>query len=424
MAVIQISRVQHRRGFRIDLPDPLNDAEFGWAEDTRELFIGNGPFHDGNTQILTELSAATIPPYIYRSNTDSEAKTGVDPFGDPSFPDPNFDTVRSYQEKFDDVVNVRDYGAVGDFDFAFPAGSADDTGAILRAMRDIYDETNGGDPRRRRALYFPAGVYRITQAVPLYPFSRIVGDGKGCTVIFLDRNLALDPTITFLTGNDCVARTVDSLGNAGLNLSGSGAALTPQSVQMFGITLRSNVQSDEAGGPVPTNGSVKEIVKLDQAKNVRFENVEFRGNWNITDNVIDGSIGVLISRVGDVSVEMKNFSFIGCEYRNIAYAFNVLDTISNVLVNDSTFDTHHRAIKLGFDGSVDLNSGTGGAPRMFRAANNRFDNIEQIGFDVRNLSANSAEVLQPGETVKVRALEGIRLLVESINPYQDGDFVP
>ena len=35
MAVIQISKIQHRRGLRIDVPGPLNDAEFGWAEDTK-----------------------------------------------------------------------------------------------------------------------------------------------------------------------------------------------------------------------------------------------------------------------------------------------------------------------------------------------------------------------------------------------------
>ena len=118
MAVIQISKIQHRRGFRIDLPDPLNDAEFGWAEDTRELFIGNGPYFDGNTQILTQYSSATLPPYTYRSNTDVTARTGVDVFGDPSFPDPNFDTIRSYQDKFDDIVSIKDYGALGAFDFS------------------------------------------------------------------------------------------------------------------------------------------------------------------------------------------------------------------------------------------------------------------------------------------------------------------
>ena len=392
MAVIQISKIQHRRGLRIDVPGPLNDAEFGWAEDTKELFIGNGPFHDGNTQLLTELSPATIPPYTYISNTDSVAKTGVNPFGDPSFPDPNFDTVRSYQEKFDDIVNVKDYGAVGDFDFSNPGGLSDDTGALLRAMRDIYDEVNGGDPRRRKAIFFPAGVYRITQALPLYPFSRIVGDGKGRTVIFLDRNLLLDPNITFLTGNDCVARTVDSLGNSGLNLSGSSAILSPQNVQVFGVTFRSNVQPDEPGGPVSNNGSVKEIVKLDQAKNVRFESVEFRGNWNVgndfTTTVIDGSVGVLMSRIGDLSVDMKNYSFKGCEFRNTAYAFNVLDSIENVLVHDSTFEQHYRAIKLGFDSAVDLTLGTGGNPRLFRASHCRFGgetpNIEDIAFDVRD----------------------------------------
>ena len=38
-------------------------------------------------------------------------------------------------------------------------------------------------------------------------------------------------------------------------------------------------------------------------------------------------------------------------------------------------------------------------------------------------SANCTDVLQPGDTVNVCALDGIRLLVERLNPHQD-DLVP
>jgi len=59
MAILQISRIQSRRGLREDLPT-LSSAELGWAIDTRELYIGNGdpgessPMPGKNTRILTE----------------------------------------------------------------------------------------------------------------------------------------------------------------------------------------------------------------------------------------------------------------------------------------------------------------------------------------------------------------------------------
>jgi hypothetical protein len=60
MAIIQISRIQHRSGLYENLPQ-LAKAELGWAVDDRRLFIGNGQLSDrapetGNTEILTEYS--------------------------------------------------------------------------------------------------------------------------------------------------------------------------------------------------------------------------------------------------------------------------------------------------------------------------------------------------------------------------------
>jgi len=64
MSVIQISRVQHRRGTSGELPDALADGEIGMTTDTGEVFIGapNNPKVQGrhsypyqNIKILTEL---------------------------------------------------------------------------------------------------------------------------------------------------------------------------------------------------------------------------------------------------------------------------------------------------------------------------------------------------------------------------------
>lgn len=60
MAILQISRIQHRRGLQQDLPQ-LASAELGWSIDTRRLYIGNGTVDEGApvegvTEILTEKS--------------------------------------------------------------------------------------------------------------------------------------------------------------------------------------------------------------------------------------------------------------------------------------------------------------------------------------------------------------------------------
>ena len=61
MAIVQISRIQIRRGQKnvgSGVPQ-LAGGELGWAVDTRELYIGNGSVSEGspavgNSKILTE----------------------------------------------------------------------------------------------------------------------------------------------------------------------------------------------------------------------------------------------------------------------------------------------------------------------------------------------------------------------------------
>ena len=63
MAIVQISKIQVRRGLEHDLsPGTLDSGELGWSVDTRKLYIGNGTAQEGGTEpghkteILTEFS--------------------------------------------------------------------------------------------------------------------------------------------------------------------------------------------------------------------------------------------------------------------------------------------------------------------------------------------------------------------------------
>lgn len=87
----QIALIQHRRGKLSELPKQLNDAEFGFATDTNELFIGNSS-HEvlaervnnnkapyGNVQVLTEFTDnLTKITYRYKSNTDIQARLPIE----------------------------------------------------------------------------------------------------------------------------------------------------------------------------------------------------------------------------------------------------------------------------------------------------------------------------------------------------------
>ena len=72
MPIVQISRIQHRRGKATDLPQ-LAAGELGWSVDNQRLYIGNGTVADGapavgNTEIMTanSLSQVSAISHIYK----------------------------------------------------------------------------------------------------------------------------------------------------------------------------------------------------------------------------------------------------------------------------------------------------------------------------------------------------------------------
>ena len=86
MAVVQISRIQIRRGQKnagSGLPQ-LASGELGWAVDSQELFIGNGSVAEGspavgNTKVLTQYDNifTLADSYTYRE-PDAFLLTGGD----------------------------------------------------------------------------------------------------------------------------------------------------------------------------------------------------------------------------------------------------------------------------------------------------------------------------------------------------------
>jgi hypothetical protein len=142
VAVVQISKIQVRRGQKntgIGVPQ-LSSAEFAWAIDSQELFIGNGSVAEGapyvgNTKILTEHDNILELASSYQ-------------FAEPE-PSITLSVPRSLQTKLDEFVSVLDFGAI-------PDGSTDNLNAFENAMNELFRNL---DSKFKKILYIPNGRY-------------------------------------------------------------------------------------------------------------------------------------------------------------------------------------------------------------------------------------------------------------------------
>ena len=283
MAITSISRIQHRRGLKADLPVNLAEGEFGWCLDTRELFIGNGPGYGLNSQILTE----------YSNNDQLVKHQYVGPTGIPAVTHlPNLPpTIRSLGSKLDERVSVKDYGAIGN-------GIADDTAAINLAITDRYKSAvlNGNSPKMARvALYFPSGRYRITSPIVILPYLHIIGDGQHNTEIFMDNLTAT-----------CVATTGDSLGQTDVNI-GANAAITPNGITISHIAL---TQSNKTG----------DVLDIWRTTNIDLFHVTLEGHYVQSDGSINGTASLRVRSNGAL-LPCSMINATNCHFSHSVYAF-------------------------------------------------------------------------------------------------------
>jgi hypothetical protein len=339
MAVVQISRIQARRGLQQDLPT-LASAEFGWSVDQRRLFIGNGTLTEGAptegvTEVLTQYTDLTtvLKNYTFRGNAGGyTAQTG------PSMLSP---TVRSFQDKLDDVVNVKDFGATGN-------GVTDDTAAINRAITQIYYAPHLSDTRVRRTIYFPAGTYKVTGAVLLIPpYARLVGDGIESTII-----QQTDST------QPCLLQVTDSLYQTGASM-GQNSATLPGYVTIEQMSL--------------SNTSDKDIVILDSVMHFTFFSVEFLGS--LSNPTIAGSQAYAGVKVKSFARTSENVNFWSCNFKNTRYAVLADDAGSDVKFNGCTFMGLYKGLKLG------QNSTPTTMPSNYKVINSVFYSIANSAID-------------------------------------------
>ena len=420
MAIVQISRIQHRRGLQENLPQ-LSHAELGWVTDERSLYIGNGPLSAGapivgNTQILTEHSdLAGLINFTYEGNASSTVDTGATA-GTP--------IVRSLQDRLDDYVSVMDFGASGN-------GTVDDTAAIARAIYQLFIRDTS--QKARRSLYFPAGVYKVTAPIEVPTWATIYGDGSGKTIVQYEEtqtnatatatidtgavaSLAVvsggsgyatapvvtitgdgagasfqavltDGVITSFTqisggggysfanvaitssktaGHDsCVMRTVDSLGQASPNI-GNNSATQPQSIIVKGMTIKTTDTVDV----------LQDCIQIDSTLNSFFDDVAFVGTYTSGDGLSssDRPAGFKISET--LALRTRNIVFHSCSFLGVPLGVYTNDAVEGLAFQNCDFDTMHKAFWLGETTS----SGTG--PHSINISGCLFKDVDYEAVDV------------------------------------------
>lgn len=305
MAIVQISKIQVRRGLNENLPQ-LDAGEIGWSTDTQQLYIGNGEIgtpdyapNTGRTQILTEHSDffSFINTYIFKGTeagyTSITGVTALSPI------------ARSLQNKLDESISIRDFGAKGD-------GITDDTAAIQRAIQQIYvSGLEATVPSLRRTLRIPAGNYVITSTILIPPGALIIGDGKNNTII--------------TNANGTVFSTADSQYQTGGSL-GTGGAQLPNNASVRDMLLATTTT-----GTSPT-------FTVDSGTDLTFRGVYFKAGATTTN---------LVNILSTVTTTY-NLTFDDCTFEGGVNGIGGIGAAQSVNIINSTFtNCSSKAINIG-----------------------------------------------------------------------------
>jgi hypothetical protein len=352
MAIVQVSRIQQRRGRKLagtGFPQ-LASGEIGWAVDTQELYIGNGSVSEGapyvgNTKILTEHDNLLdiVNLYQYKRGTPS-IQTG----DFPSSP-----VQRTLQERLDDVVSVASFGVLPNgFDV-----TVDLQRAIDQLFLNISTKTNISS---RTVLYFEPGEYIISEEIKIPPFAHLIGAGIDSTII------------RFQGSEDFGAfRLVDGDSTPGnyISFESMSNATRPRFIHIEGMTIKTDRLSP--------------ILFLDNTETSTFERVKFEGVYVNGVPVTNDAAAVYIRGASSV-FRSENVHFNSCVFSNTGFGvFSVCDH-AYIHFNDCKFYQLYDAINIGgdFDGAV----GT-------TVTNCWFDLIDRYGYWVKlgyaNISSNN-----------------------------------
>ncbi len=309
MAVIQISRIQQRRGQKPATGIPqLSSAELAWAVDTQELFIGNGSVAEGapyvgNTKILTEHSNVFEDAVYQFMASDPEITSSV---------------PRKAQAKLDEYVSILDFieqDGNGDISWA-------DT--FEAAITDLC----AADHKYRKVITIPNGTYTFTRSWSLQ--SGVILKGETRDNVILEMG---DSLINTGKSSDIKLQNFTITGDATIfNLAG----LTDSSLS--DITLKgAYVPAESTNWHTPAIAWINEYSSDYKVDDVIFTNCKF--------DTVNTCVYAVQRDSFETNVKFQNCEFTNC-YRGISIN-GVVGQSNRWVISDCVFsDIYERAISV------------------------------------------------------------------------------
>lgn len=338
MAVVQISRIQQRRGKKQSATGfpQLASGEIGWAIDTQELYIGNGAVSEGapyvgNTQILTEhvniLDFAEAYTYQKKNPIIQTGPTYLQPI------------QRTLQERFDERVDIRSFiptnklGPVGsiisDFDL---------TEDIQRAINQLFLGPSRVTPTTRVILHFGPGVYKITNELKIPAYASIEGAG-------------IDRTIFLFEGTDntkSVIRMVDSDSNINgddvyVDFPSMKYLNRPRFITISGLTIETTI--DNA------------IIRLDNTDSSVFDSIKligiFENGTNPLETTTNKQSGFWIRSTSSV-FKTENIIINNCYFEKTGYGIFSNSEHDNITIESCRFYSLFDGISIGGTSAISV----------------------------------------------------------------------
>ena len=425
MAVVQISRIQVRRGQAnsgTGFPQ-LASGELGWAIDTQQLYIGNGAVSEGapavgNTKILTNLDLAGTSSllqslqHIYKT-TDANITTGASA---------NSPVARYLQDRLDDSVSTSDFGTAGD-------GITDDTAAIQRAINQLF--LNPGEPAvstnptgisKRVQLTMPAGQFNTSSPIYIPSYASLIGAGAEKTIIYYNPvSTIIGTTILNSTTITTISATQAMIGASVVATGVPAGATVVSAVTGYSITISSAATASNTsinllitlslpavqfvndsstpgnpssigstlGSTQPKNILIKDLtihgptgkntcMQLDAVKDSVFDNLNLQGDWNNTLSSL--SRGIFMQAVSSlVTCEhniFRNIKFIGFSYAVFAKQDILYNSFEDCYITDA-----YKGFSLG-EGADASTAGQQFGPRQTEIVNCKFYNVRRHAVDI------------------------------------------
>ena len=357
MAVVQISRIQQRRGKKnagTGLPQ-LASGELAWCVDTQELFIGNGSVAEGspyvgNTRLLSEHDdlVSLVGKYQF-AKLDPAIQTGANA---------NYPIIQNLQEILDQRITLTNFDVRGD-------GESDDTQALQRAIDQLFlNAATQGLPKYRVKLIVGPGNYRLTDTLYIPSYATIEGVGKDKSIFMFEND---GPMVQF-TDDTSTTSQRSFLGentiynNQARNISISGISFISDSATNIGW-------------------------QLDAVRDSKFTDIVISGAWTNTPASSD-SLGIQMNALSADIVTCQRNVFTNVEITGFSYAvWSDTDISSNKFI-DCYFHHLYKGFSLGFNSNL-YDPGQEYGPKNITIESSLFYKVHQHGVIVYHGNGNT-----------------------------------